>query len=259
MHDYWMGKWLTLVVVGALGCGGGKPAVSAPKEVQTDAGERDAATPDARAELAGESGSPAADSGGAGKPDEVYAAGGGGTAATTETGGTPAAGNPAPSGGAGAAAMAGQTAVPMAGAPAPADHVLWSQSWTVAIHPTGGGTGGYQNATMGLAFDAGDLCKFGFSGAASGSAQDFPTDGACITETAKQHLASGSVVIYDSAGMHGIVGGGSAPITGWVEAVTGHTVVSVRRTQTYTIQLLGSGDTSANYADFEGKWEAIGH
>lgn len=185
--------------------------------------------------------------------------GGAGAISAADGGGGASAsgGMSAPSGGAGAAAGGIGGSTPIGGASEPSDHVLWSQSWTVAIHdPTT--QPGYQNATMGLFLDAGDLCKFGLSGAPSGSSQTFPTDGACITDTARQNLASGVAVIFDSNGQNARGDGGRAPLNGWVEAIAGHTVKYVRRTQTYSIQLLGAGDTSYNYADFQGTWEAIG-
>lgn len=195
--------------------------------------------------------------------------GGAGSAAESGSGGTEigqsgqvsyamgGAGAPAPSGGAGMPATGGTPAEPVAGQPAPAEHVLWSQSWTVAIHNSSAMVG-YKNATMGLALDAGDLCRFGFSGSPSGSSQEYPTDGACISEAVRGMVASGVAVIFDSAGMNAHGMGGRAPLAGWTDAIAGHAVTKLRRTQTYTIQLLGAGDTSYNYADFEGKWEAIG-
>ena len=124
----------------------------------------------------------------------------------------------------------------------------------MAIH-SAAAYGGYEMATMGLALDAGDLCRFGFVGAPSGSSQTYPTDGACITAAS---LRSGKAIVYDAQGANGNAVGGSAPIVGWNEAVTGHVVTGLRRTQTYTCQLVGSGDTSWNYCDFTGRWEAIG-
>ena len=135
--------------------------------------------------------------------------------------------------------------------------MLWSQTWTVAIHEASA-WGGYKNATMGLVLDAGDLCRFGLTGAPSGSSQTFATDGACITQVAKQGLAAGAAAIFDSSGTNAHGGGGSAALVGWTEAVSGHTLTAVRRTQSYTIQLLGKDETSYNYADFQGTWEAIG-
>lgn len=250
------GAWV-LVAALCSACGGdSKPTGAAgtggmETVVEVDSGaamERDAGRLDARvvepesggAGSAAESGDDGAEAGHGGS--ESYANGG--------------AGSPAPSGGQGGTATGGTHIEPMAGQSAPAEHVLWSQFWTVAIHPTGSGSGGYPNATMGLALDAGDFCQFGFSGASSGSSQEYPTDGACITTNV--NVASGVALIFDSNGMNSRGSGGRAPLAGWTEAVTGHTVTKLRRSQTYTIQLLGSGDTSANYADFEGKWEAVG-
>lgn len=215
-----------------------------------------------------DSGAP--DSGGAGwKAIAHHGIGGAGAAAENGSGGMEAgksgatsyanggAGASAPSGDAGMEAAGGKPAEPVAGQPAPTEHVLWSQSWTVAIHNSSAMTG-YKNATMGLALDAGDLCRFGFSGSPSGSSQEFATDGSCITEGIRAMAAQGVAVIFDSAGANAHGSGGRTAIAGWTEAITGHVVTKLRRTQTYTIQLLGAGDTSYNYADFEGKWEAIG-
>jgi len=246
---------LVAALAGACGGGDSKPMAAAAggggmeTPAESDSGalpERDAGV-DARAvePEPGGAGS-AAGSGGAGGAAEQagetsYANGG--------------AGAPAPAGGQGGAGSGGTASVPTGGQPAPAEHVLWSQNWTVAIHSSSAAKG-YPNATMGLALDAGDFCTFGFSGAPSGTSQDFQTDGACITQAA--NVASGVALIFDSNGMNSHGSGGRAPLSGWTEAVTGHTVTKLRRTQTYTIQLLGAGDTSYNYADFEGKWEAIG-
>lgn len=195
--------------------------------------------------------------------------GGAGAAAESGSGGTEAgkggqasyanggAGAPASSGGAGMLATGGTPAEPVAGQPAPTERVLWSQSWTVAIHASSAMTG-YKNATMGLALDAGDLCRFGFIGSPSGSSQEYQTDGTCISEGVRAMAARGVAVIFDSAGMNAHGSGGRVALSGWTEAITGHAVTKLRRTQTYTIQLLGAGDTSYNYADFDGKWEAIG-
>lgn len=249
------GTWmLVAALLGACG-GSSKPMTTASSAGMDAAPEVDSWAPDSGQ-----------------KPDAAPAhlkAGGAGTAAESGGGGTEAgnggelayanggAGVPAPSGGAGTQATGGTPADPDAGQPAPTERVLWSQSWTVAIHSSSAMVG-YKNATMGLALDAGDLCRFGFSGSPSGSSQEYPADGACISEAARGMVAGGSAIIFDSAGMNAHGMGGRAPLAGWTEAVTGHSVTKLRRSQTYTVQLLGAGDTSYNYADFEGKWEAIG-
>lgn len=208
----------------------------------------------------------AADGGGGGEAIKPPAAGGdgmagsgagsgeaGSPAAGVGSGGAgwPVAGSSGDGGAGGAVAAQGGTG----GTPAPAERVLWSQTWTVAIHAASA-YGGYKDATMGLAFDAGTGCRFGFNGSPTGAAQEFPTDGKCITAASTK---SGSAFVYDAQGMNPNGGGGSAPIVGWAEAVSGKTVLRLRRTQTYTIQLLGTGNTSWNYADFSGTWEAIGY
>jgi hypothetical protein len=152
--------------------------------------------------------------------------------------------------------MSGSGGMPSAGSAAPAERVLWSQTWTVAIHDPVTQPG-YKDATMGLALDAGDMCKFGFNGSPSGTSQTFTTDGTCIT--AAGSLVSGVAVIFDKDGMNARGTAGRAALSGWESAVSGHTVKYLRRTQTYTIQLLGSAETSFNYADFTGKWEAVGY
>lgn len=221
--------------------------------------EVDSGVPDSGRDSGRDAATVSLEAGGAGS-----AAAGGGAGAAAESGqggGTPYAnggtGSTAPSGGAGSAAVGGTPAEPMAGQPAPMEHVIWTQSWTVAIHEASAWRG-YPDATMGLTIAAGDFCRFGFAGAASGTAQEYQTDGTCITDAVKAQIASGSAVIFDAAGMNSHGGGGTMPLSGWIEAVTGHTVTKIRRSQTYSIQLLGAGDTSYNYADFEGKWEAIG-
>lgn len=245
---------LVAALVGACG-GSSKPMAAASSGGMDAAPEVDSGAPDSWQ-----------------KPDAATArleAGGAGTAAESGSGGEEAgkggetsyanggAGSPVLSGGTGMPATGGTPAQSDAGQPAPSEHVLWSQSWTVAIHNSSAMVG-YKNATMGLALDAGDLCRFGFNGSPSGSSQEYPTDGACISEAARGMVAGGSAIIFDSAGMNAHGMGGRAPLSGWTEAITGHSVTKLRRTQTYTIQLLGAGDTSYNYADFEGKWEAYG-
>lgn len=257
-HDHGMriaGWTLGVVLVAACGSKAG-----APQQQPSEAGKAGMA-----AAIAADAGSPhdagATDSGahdaaiGGTKADPPVEAGSGGKE-TGGSGGKPAAGHPAPSGGQGGGGTGGTiTAPPTGGTPALGDHVLWSQSWSVAIHEASA-NGGYNNATMGLELDAGSFCRFGGIGAASGTSQTFMTDGTCITASSARR---GAAYIYDSNGVNPNGGGGSAELVGWVDAVSGHTVTGIRRTQTYTIQLLGSGSTSYNYADFTGTWEAIGH
>jgi hypothetical protein len=254
-----------IVILGACGKANGAP-LALEQPVAGDPGP--AAVPDAglpRAGAAAESVTPAAGSGGAGASSVLITAAGSGAGGMEVggVGGLPSAGAAAGSSGQSAAGSGGTGGIPIAatgGTAAPADRVLWSQSWTVALHDEYSG-GNFPHATMGLFLDAGDLCRFGLTGAPSGSSQTFPTDGTCITPLAQQHLASGSAIVCDSNGVNGPGGGGggSAALVGWVEAVSGHTVKYLRRTQTYTIQLLGSGSTAFNYADFQGTWEAIGN
>jgi hypothetical protein len=135
------------------------------------------------------------------------------------------------------------------------ERVLWSQTWTVAIH-TPMAQPGFTDATMGLALTAGEDCRFGLVGAASGTTQTYPTNGACITAAA--NVASGKAIVFDKTGKTSGAIGGSAGLSGWTAAVTGHRVTAIRRTQTYTVQLLGAPPESFNYADFEGRWEALG-
>lgn len=115
---------------------------------------------------------------------------------------------------------------------------------------------GYKNATMGLLFDAGIGCRFGTSGSPSGETQSFPTDGGCITSVLGDLY--GSAVIYDENGANAHGSAGRAKLVGYREAVTGHRVTAIRRSQTYTIKLNGTGPSSYNYADFQGTWEALG-
>lgn len=154
-------------------------------------------------------------------------------------------------GGAGAPAAHGGSG----GSTAPVERVLWSQAFTAAIHDPAA-YGGYQGATMGLYLDAGEGCRFGLTGSPSGTVQTYPTDGQCITA---RKTVTGGVQFYDANGKGPRGTAGVAELTGWTEAVTGHTVTALRRTQTYTVQLLGTGDMSWNYADFTGTWEALGY
>lgn len=248
---------LVAALMGA--CGDSRPMAAEAGSGGDMAPDRDSGALEARRDAGRDSGM-AEESGGAGAAAD--SGGEGGESSEAGNGGDSSYANggavaPAPLGGQGGEAAGGTPAQLTGGQPAPAEHVLWSQSWTVAIHNSVAWKG-YKDATMGLFLDAGDFCKFGFMGATSGSSQEFATDGACISEAVRGMVASGSAVIFDSAGMNAHGSSGNAPLSGWTEAVTGHTVTKLRRTQTYTIQLLGSGDTSYNYADFEGKWEAIG-
>lgn len=259
-----MGKWVMVFVLAAA-CGernGGNGARQSDAGLDDGGGagnvgvaRHDAGMPpDAdttRVELAGGTGSVG---GNAGDWNLMGGAGAKG-AADGGAGATASGGSSTPSGGAGEAQGGSGEMLPTGGSTAPADHVLWSQSWTVAIHEAATSPG-YDNATMGLFLDAGDLCKFGLMGAPSGSTQTFDTDGACITEAA--NVASGVAVIFDANGQNAHGDGGRAPIAGWSVAIAGHVVKYIRRRQTYSIQLLGAGDTSWNYADFQGTWEAVG-
>lgn len=241
-----------------LACGSNEPDKRLPAAGSGGEPERDSGV-DAAPAYVGESGK--GGFGGSSEPDEAgrEAEGGAGSAAATGGGGGSAeagsGGTPVPAGGAGAN-TAGTTAQPSpAGSIAPQERVLWSQSWSVAIH-SAVANGGYENATMGLLFDAGTGCRFGTSGSPSGTTQTYPTDGACIT--GYLGTAVGSAVIYDKDGSNAHGSAGRTEIVGWKAAVMGHKVTALRRTQTYTIKLNGTGPSSYNYADLEGKWEAIG-
>jgi hypothetical protein len=132
--------------------------------------------------------------------------------------------------------------------------VLWSQTWTVEVHePTA--YGAVSGTKMALILDAGPLCRFGMMGADSGSTQEYDTDGACIT---KFSAPSGHATFYAPDGTSGGFVG-RADLVGWKEAVQGKTVLKLRRTQTYDTQVLGAGETAWNFADFTGKWEAVGY
>lgn len=188
-----------------------------------------------------------------GKPSEPEGGRGGsaaGSGGTVPTGGM-AAGGAGGSTGTGHPPESG-SGEPMGGGAAPAEHVLWSQEWTVEVH-SAIAYGAAEGDQMGLILDAGQGCRFGLEGAASGSTQTYETDGACIT------------AFSNAVGAAGFFGGGMSkgtagrmPLEGWKEAVAGHTVTSIRRTQTYTLQVLGVGDEAWAYADFYGKFEAIG-
>lgn len=141
------------------------------------------------------------------------------------------------------------------GAPAmpPAERVLWSQTWTVELHGTDvrSSTEGDQ---MGLRLQAGEGCVFGDSPTASGATQVWPF-GTCSTE----HMATASTSIRVWSGKTPVATRSVADLTGWTEAVTGHTVLYLRRSQTYELYLLSNGEWSYDYADFTGTWEAVGY
>jgi hypothetical protein len=109
---------------------------------------------------------------------------------------------------------------------------------------------------MGLALDAGDLCRFGLTGAPSGSSQTFATDGACITAAAS--VASGRFLVCDSTGAMSVASVGGAKLAGWTESISGHRVTYLKRTQTYSLQYIG-GDLKTNFGTFDGTWEAWGY
>lgn len=243
---------LVLVAAALCACGGGKTATpvdvrdagkeaaDSGKPYARDAGHtRDAGQPDTSpSELGGTGG--VAGQGGTDQSDVGLA----GTMAAGGTGGRP---DPRPEGGKGGSA-------PTGGAAAPQERVIWSQDWTVAVH-SAVAYGAAEGDTMGLQLDAGEGCLFGHGGAPSGSSQTYETDGTCIT---KFSSPTGSAVFWTTSGNTDGVAG-IAELVGWKEAVSGHTVKHLRRTQTYTVQLLGSGNMTWDYADFSGKWEALGY
>lgn len=174
----------------------------------------------------------------------------GGAGATAQAGGS--SGQPAAVGGVGSG-EAGHTG--SAGQPAPAESVLWSQSWTVAIHEASGGKA-CANATMGLMVDGGSLCRLGNMGVPSGTSQTIATDITCLKDALT--AVYGVAVVYDSTGKQICGSAGRAELAGWKEAVEGHKVTALRRSQTYTVKVVGSGSSAYNYADFAGTLEIVG-
>ena len=190
----------------------------------------------------------------AGDPEESgrggmpgLAAGAGATDQAGGSSGQPAAVGGAGSGGAGQPAPAGQSV--------PTERVLWSQNWTVAIHAKSGSMA-CPNATMGLMVDGGSLCRFGDMGAASGSSQTIATDIKCLVD--RLVAVHGVAVVYDTAGEQICGSAGRTELTGWKEAIAGHQVTALKRSQTYTVKVVGSGSAAYNYADFTGTLEIIG-
>jgi len=239
-----------LVAAALCACGGDdKPSTPATKDAGVDA---------SKAQFPADAGKPPRD---AGKPVSEPEAGSGGAVLPVDAGKQPSGGmavggtggkagsEPPPEGGKG-----GQPAQPAGGSAAPSERVLWSQDWTVGVHDAVA-YGAAEGDTMGMVLDAGPGCVFGLSRAApSGESQTFDTDGNCITEYSSP---TGFAAFFSAAGKtsgHS----GSADLVGWKTAVAGHTVKYLRRSQTYTIQLLGSDNQRWNYADFTGKWEAVG-
>ena len=244
MRTGWM-----LVAAALCACGGGETK----RVVTVDAGRagRDAPEPE-------DAGKPDAATGGKGgvdaQPNELGGAGG----AEAGSGGAPTGGmaaggsggsrppEPQPEGGAGAGGSGGS--------PAPQERVLWSQSWTVEVHEAKS-YGAVAGTKMALILDAGQLCRFGFMVADSGTSQEYETDGKCITAYS---APMGGPAFYAPDGSSSNAGG-RVELMGWKEAVQGKTVVKLRRTQTYEVQILGSGNDAWAYADFSGVWEAIGY
>jgi hypothetical protein len=245
---------VVLVAVALCACGGDEASKHPAKDAGTDTAEthverdagratvRDAGHDSGKSAAQGGNGGTNESTGGrGGKPDGTVAGG----MAIGGSGGAPT--NPQPEGGAGAPAQ------PVGSSQAPVEHVLWSQDWTVEVHEPVA-YDAIEGDTMGFGLDAGQGCRFGNDGAPSGSTQTYETDGKCISAVS---AAAVQAVFYGLDGKsHGV--GGRMLLVGWKEAVTGHTVKSLRRTQTYTIQLLGSDNQRWDYADFTGKWEAVG-
>ena len=142
------------------------------------------------------------------------------------------------------------------GAPAmqPVERVLWSQTWTVALHGTDVRSE-TEGDRMGLMISAGKGCEFGAEPGLSGETKSYPTNGACISAAISS--ARGGAAVF--SGTDQIAWTGSAELSGWTAAVTGHTVLYLRRTQTYELWLLDNGAWTYDYADFTGTWEAVGY
>lgn len=244
---------MLLVAAALCACGGDdkpKTTANAGRGGGGVSEDRDAGKPDA------------AESGGAGgdvaQPSELGGEGGGGSPAAPGggSGGMAAGGSggsrppePQPEGGAG-----GLPAQPQGGSPAPQERVLWSQDWTVEVHEAVA-YGAVAGTKMGLILDAGPQCRFGLAAADSGTSQEYETDGKCITAFSAPMGAAG---FFTPSGMADSTAG-RRDLMGWKEAVQERTVLRLRRTQTYEIQQFGSGGNAWNYADFSGKWEAIGY
>jgi hypothetical protein len=241
-----------LLVAAALSACGGDEATKLVQVVDAGTDAAKVTTKrDAGHDAGHDSGKPAA-IGGNGGSDEPEGGSGGmptGGMVAGGSGGSTVDPNPPPEGGKG-----GAVSEPMGGSAAPVEHVLWSQEWSVEVHEAKA-YGAAEGDTMGLVLDAGQGCRFGQAGAASGSTRTFETDGKCIT------AFSGPTGFAAFFGTDGKTSGnlGRAELVGWKEAVNGHTIKSLRRSQTYTIQLLGSGSETWNYVpEFHGTWEALG-
>lgn len=141
------------------------------------------------------------------------------------------------------------------GAPAtkPLERVLWSQDWVVAIHDESvrSTTVGDQ---MGLRITGLPGCSFGEEGGPSGEVKSYPLGGC-----AQERLATASGAVRVWSGKTPIATRVGADLANWSAATTGHTVLYLRRTQTYRLDLLSNGEGSYDYADFTGKWEAVGY
>lgn len=138
------------------------------------------------------------------------------------------------------------------GAPAmqPVERVLWSQTWTVAIHDesVSSTTEGDQ---MGIRIVAGE-CIIGDEPSPSGEVRMYSVPIGCRLD-----MARGAVSVF--SGSKPLTALAGANLAGWTAAVTGHTVLYLRRTQTYELWLLDNGDWTYDYADFTGTWEAVGY
>ena len=187
------------------------------------------------------------------EPNEFGGHGGGGTGGATggamAVGGSGGEPNPPPEGGAGAGGQGGE--------PAPQEKVLWSYEMTVTIdQPVGYGAMTGDSLAMRLETDKFG-CTVGDEPQASGTVEEFEMNGSCLT--AFNGPLQAAVLFYRADGESaGLVKRNE--VSDWDSSVAGKTVLRLRRTQTWNIDMLCDAEAQCwNLGDFTGKWEAVGH
>jgi len=234
---------LALVAATLLACGGDDPT----RRVTSDAGrdEEDASKPR-------DAGKPDAGRDSGTEPNELGGQGGAGTGGSTggvmAVGGSGGSLNP-PEGGAGAGGQGGE--------PAPQERVLWSHEVTVSEHEPLG-YGAMEGDQMGLRIETDKYgCTIGDEAQPSGETREYRMDGKCLT-TFDGPLQV-AVLFYRANGESaGLVKRNQ--VTDWDAAVSGKTVLYLKRTQTWNIDRLCDAELNCwNLADFQGRWEAIGY
>jgi hypothetical protein len=233
---------LALVAAALLACGGDETT----RPVPSDAGrvEQDASKP-------ADAGKRDAGSDAGTEPSELVDSGhdAGATGGAMAVGGSGGEPNPPPKGGAGAGGQGGQ--------PAPQETVLWSYEMTVEIdQPIGYGAMTGDSLAMRIETDKFG-CTVGDEPQASGTTKVIEMDAACLNEFDEPLQVA--VLFYRADGeAAGLVKRDA--VSTWHAAVDGKTVIGLRRTQTWNLDMLCDAEAKCwNLGSFSGKWEAVGY